>query len=65
MPRYSLTVTFTSDRDLTKDEFADLLDSIWLQVEEPQTRETDEDSLDIFVDATYSTSNIVINHDFS
>ena len=57
MPKYSLTITFDTDRELDDNEMSSLIGTLIPQLEEPMS--LDMDTLD-FADATYSTSNIDI-----
>ena len=51
--KYTVTIEFDTDKALNESEQTDLLDSLSLQVEEPQTNEGE--------DAGWSASEITIN----
>lgn len=55
MTAYRFTATFTTDRELSDDELADLILCIHVQLEEPATF-NDEGT----TDATYTTTGVVV-----
>jgi len=61
----TITINFSSDRELTADEREALMNRILLEIEEPQTRDTDPESLDHYVDADYRTVLLSSSHSVS
>jgi len=60
--RNTITITFDSDRELTEDEVAALMNAVAVQVEEPQVENEDPTNMSSHVDATYGTKLLKIDH---
>lgn len=58
----TITINFSSDRELTPVERDALMNRILLEIEEPQTLQTDPTSLDYYVDAEYRTVLLSSSH---
>jgi hypothetical protein len=61
----NITINFSTDRELTADERDALMNRILLEIEEPQTIETNPDSLNFYVDADYRTTILSSSHSVS
>lgn len=55
--KYSITIAFETDKELSGFEQESLINSLILQVEEPQIRVDDESSLNTAEDAEWSCVN--------
>jgi hypothetical protein len=59
---HTITFTFKTDRPITEDELGTMIDRMTLEIEEPQVLNTDEASLDYYVDADFTTTDIGVQH---
>ena len=55
-----ITITFKTDREITKSEIADLVAAISAQVEEPWTEADDPTNIYGYAEADYATSDIEV-----